>query len=133
MLLAFVEEDHQQVVSFSPEASDVGPFLPDILLLKARSQAAMGQHWQAALTWRQIALRWPALNALAEAGHAAAEAGRFADFARLDWNLNGPAAAALGDGSPEEDPASWSYDHDMSYEVANSARFLERNSPFTGY
>ena len=88
-LVAYAGEDYGQVVSSVPAATaGAEHFLPDLLLLKARSQAALGEHWDGAMTWREIALRWPALNAAGEAGRAAVKAGRFADFARLDWDLS---------------------------------------------
>ena len=143
VLLAFAAEDHGQVVSQVPAvAAGAEHFLPDLLLLKARSQAARGEHWDAAMTWREIALRWPALNAAAEAGRAAVEAGRFADFARLEWDLSAmpdgrdPYSLGypdwinqyVGTDSLREPPWSRSYSGG-SYEMGGPARFLDARRP----
>lgn len=88
VLLAFAREDWERVVTMVSDAAAATPFLPDLLLLKARAQAALSDHWEAATTWRHIFHRWPALNAAGEAGRQAVKAGRFADFARLDWVID---------------------------------------------
>ena len=87
ILLAFARKDYPGVVTTVSEITDAGPFMPDILVLKARSQAAMSDYWGASMTWRHIAHRWPALNALSDAARAAAKADRFSEFASLDWDL----------------------------------------------
>ena len=94
------------------------------------------------MTWRGIALRWPALNAVGEAGRAAVKAGRFADFARLDWDL-----AAAPDGrdwrSIDYDELAsqfvetyplryppWTWARDVAdHEMAGPARFLDAKRP----
>ena len=144
VLLAFANEDHRRVVASVPaETAGAEHFQPDLLLLKARSQAALGAHWDAAMTWREIALRWPALNAVAEAGRAAVEAGRFADFARFEWNLTvAPdgrdwrsidydelANQYLGTYSLRLPPWSDRDDSDSEYEMAGPARFLDAKRP----
>ena len=143
VLLAFANEDHGQVVSSVPAvAAGAEHFLPDMLLLRARSQAALGEHWDAATIWRGIALRWPALNAVAEAGRAAAEAGRFADFALLDWDLTAEPDGRdpyslpyddrvnqyLGTNSLREPPWSRGYTG-ADYEMGGPARFLDERRP----
>ena len=142
-LLAFANEDYRQLVAPVPaETFGAEHFLPDLLLLKARSHAALGEHWEAAITWRGIALRWPALNAVAEAGRAAVKAGRFADFARFEWDLSAApdgedwrsidydelANQFLGTYSLRYPP--WTSQHsDPSYEMAGPARFLDAKRP----
>ena len=142
VLLAFAMEDHGQVVASVPaETAGAEHFLPDLLLLKARSQAALGEHWEAAMTWRGIALRWSALNAVAEAGRAAVKAGRFADFASLDWDLTAEpdgrdwrsidydelANQYLGTHSLRNPP--WSSERHADHEMAGPARFLDAKRP----
>ena len=145
VLLAFANEDYRQVVASVPaETAGAEHFLPDLLLLKARSQAALGAHWDAAMTWREIALRWPALNAVAEAGRAAVKAGRFVDFARLEWDLSAAppdggdwrsidydelANQYLGTYSLRYPPWSGRDDSDSEYEMAGPARFLDAKRP----
>ena len=146
-LVAFAGEEYGQVVSSVPAATagtGAESFLPDLLLLKARSQAALGEHWDAAMTWREIALRWPALNAVGEAGRAAVKAGRFADFARLDWDLSAApdgrdwrsidydelANQFLDTYSLRYPPWDWEQsDTDNDYEITGPARFLEAKRP----
>ena len=143
VLLAFANEDHGQVVSSVPAvAAGAEHFLPDMLLLKARSQAELGEHWDAAMTWRGIALRWPALNAMAEAGRAAVKASRFADFALLDWDLTAAPDGRdpyslpyhdrvnqyLGANSLREPPWSRRYSG-ADYEMGGPARFLDERRP----
>ena len=142
-LVTFAREDYERVIATVPSATaGAEHFLPDLLLLKARSQAALGNHWDAAMTWRESALRWPVLNAVGEAGRAAVKAGRFADFARLDWDLTE---------SPDgRDWRSIGYDElanqflgtefllyppwaagrsDPDYKLAGPARFLDAKRP----
>ena len=144
VLLAFADEDYRQVIASVPaETAGAEHFLPDLLLLKARSQAALGEHWEAAMIWRGIALRWPALNAVAEAGRAAVKARRFADFARLDWDLTAApdgrdwrsidddelANQFLGTYSLRYPPWSGRDYSDSEYEMAGPARFLDAKRP----
>ena len=87
ILVAFANEDWDAILAVATDGAATS-FLPDVLLLQARAQVALGDHWGAALTWRRIGLGWPALNAVSEAGRQAVKARRFADFARLGRNLD---------------------------------------------
>ena len=121
-LLAFAERDYQDVVAAMPEATDAGPFLPDILLLKARSHSAMGDNWAASMIWREIAVRWPVLNAPTEAARAAVKADRFGDFASLEWDVSLRSA-------PDDDPTVADEWNPYRRELADPAGFLEHERP----
>lgn len=85
LLRRFAAGDFTAVATTDIKAQTYGALAPDAALLRARALERLGRDWDATEAWIALSRRTPVLNGLTEAAANAVRAGRFDDFARLDW------------------------------------------------